>query len=69
LEEEHGERVNFAYLDYYQERNRLALSQYAVRGHPTILILDAGGGVASRFPGPFKPSALIQALDAVAGRS
>lgn len=69
LEEQYGERMNFAYISYYEERNRLALAQYAVRGHPTIIVLDPGGGVASRFPGPFKPSALVQALDQVAGRS
>jgi thioredoxin 1 len=45
LEEEYGDRVAFQRMNVDQADGRAAAKTYGVRGHPAIIVLDAGGNV------------------------
>ena len=43
LEQQYGDRVAFAGVDYYNQANRELVRQYRVVGHPTFVVLDREG--------------------------
>ncbi|RME81525.1 MAG: hypothetical protein D6775_13375 [Caldilineae bacterium] len=45
LEAEFGDRIAFQRLNVDEPEGRLAAQYYRVRGHPTVLLLDANGKI------------------------
>ena len=60
LEQQYGDRVAFAGVDYYNQANRELVRQYRVVGHPTFVVLDREGQVVKQFVG-YTPEAGLDA--------
>jgi thioredoxin-like negative regulator of GroEL len=60
LEAEYGERVTFQRLNVNEAGGSAAAQAYRVRGHPAIVVLDAGGNLVWSRVG-------VQPREAVAG--
>ena len=60
LEQQYGDRVAFAGVDYYNQANRELVQQYRVVGHPTFVVLDREGQVVKQFVG-YTPEADLDA--------
>lgn len=66
LEDEFAGRVAFYRLNVEEAANAQIQQQYALRGHPSVLILDAAGQPAAQFVGAVEAERLREALTAVA---
>jgi thioredoxin-like negative regulator of GroEL len=53
-------------LNAIEPANEALQARYDVRGHPSFVVLDAGGQPVQRFFGPQTEASLRQALDQVA---
>ena len=62
LEQQYGDRVAFAGVDYNNRANRELVQRYRVRGHPTFVVLDANGAVVREFVGQTAEADLEAAL-------
>jgi hypothetical protein len=52
LEAEYGDQIDFHFLDAEDgSQGEAAFRAYALRGHPTVMIVEAGGEVAWIRPG------------------
>lgn len=65
LAEEYAGRVAVWQLDAAEAPNARLMEQYEVRGHPTIVTLDADGRVVERLPGLPDEDRLRAALEAL----
>jgi thioredoxin-like negative regulator of GroEL len=65
LEAEFTEGIVFQRLDAAVPDNERLQLQFGVRGHPSVVILDERGQVASVFVGPQDAAVLREAITAV----
>ncbi len=61
LEQQYGDRVAFAGVDYYNPANRELVRQYRVVGHPTFVVVNTGGKIVGQFVG-YTPEADLEAV-------
>ncbi len=69
LEQQYGDRVAFAGVDYYNQANRELVRQYRVVGHPTFVVVSTQGEVVGQFVGYTPEADLEAALERAVGRS
>lgn len=62
LEAEFGTKMTFVRLDANVSPNDELLTEYGVRGHPSVAILDGRGAVTARFFGPVDADTLRTAI-------
>lgn len=65
LEIEYGERIVFQKLDANTPEGRLVMKAYHLRGHPAILLFDAGGGVVWTGLGVQRRETVVAAIEAM----
>ena len=63
LDSEYGEWLNVYAYDTDNPNDGAVAAQYGVRGLPTIVILDANGGVAARMSGLNNADSLRSAIN------
>ena len=68
LEQQYGDRVAFAGVDYNNRANRDLVRQYRVLGHPTFVVLDREGQVVKQFVGHTPEADLDAALKQAVGQ-
>jgi len=64
LEAQYAQRVDFQVLDYYSDGTKPLLAQYAVRGHPTFVILARDGTPSPPIFGVIPKDQLVAQLEA-----
>ncbi len=69
LEQRYGDRVAFAGVNYNNRANRELVQQYRVVGHPTFVVVNAGGEVVGQFVGYTPEADLEAALKRAVGQS
>jgi thioredoxin-related protein len=65
LRDEFEGRAKVLQLNVAEQSNEELQARYNVRGHPSFVILDAGGRVVQRAFGPQTETALRQALELI----
>lgn len=65
LEEAFGGQVGFHRLNVEEPEQAQIQQQYGLRGHPSVVILDAAGQPAAQFVGVVEVERLREALTAV----
>jgi thioredoxin-like negative regulator of GroEL len=63
LEADYFGRIDFIYLDQYEEANMDVFARYALRGRPIFLLLNADGTEVRRWFGFVQEDELRGALD------
>ncbi len=67
LEQQYGDRVAFAGVDYNNRANRELVQQYRVVGHPTFVVVNTAGEVVGQFVGYTPEADLEAALEKASG--
>lgn len=67
LELEFADQIIFDRLNAAEPDNEQKMADYAVRGHPSIIVLDGQGQVAYRFFGPQARETVRDAILALIG--
>jgi thioredoxin-related protein len=67
LDQQYGQQVAFANVDYNSSANKELVSKYRVRGHPTFVILDRAGNVSQTFVGATARADLEAAIKKASG--
>ncbi|MCU0482619.1 MAG: thioredoxin family protein [Anaerolineae bacterium] len=65
LETEYFGRIDFIYLDQYEEANADVFARYGLRGRPIFLLLQPDGTEVRRWFGFVQEDDLRSALDAL----
>ncbi len=66
LEQEHGDRVDFQYIDREDPANAEIVEKYDIRTQPIFILIDENGVETERWFGVVSPEDFEAAFDTVA---
>ncbi len=65
LEQVHGGRIDFEYIDRELPENAAIVEQYQIRSQPVFILLDANGNISQQWFGSVAPETFEAAFDVV----